>query len=605
MKKRFHRWAALSVASAVLFLACGAQAELSEDDIAFQEKAKKNELLALTVHKPGGQPYAQGKAGGTWLSSINSEPKTYNPLNNQDAETSVYLDKLFPSLLDYNPYKKTWKPHLASVEVVTDEKADKLEVTFTLRDDLYWTSLADPSLKVKVTSDDVVFWYNEIDGDEKLQQSGYAQQFLKMKDGSEQRITIEKIDERKFKFKYPRIVAMPELSSNTSFGPRFVFEPVKKDKGVEGLLNLWSIDTDPKTIPSLGEYYIENYKPGIGLTLVRNPNYFLKDDFGQSIPYIQRVEIKILPNRETEKLKFLAGEQDSYTLRPEDLDELVKKTPKDFTVYANGPALGSSFFAWNQNPKNLAPKYVKWFSQQKFRQAMSCFLNRDRIIDQIYRGLAEPATGFFATANPYYDPAIRQKNLYDPARGLQLLAEIGITKDAAGILHDADGNAIEYDLAVPSDNNVAIDIVNIFADELKKVGIKLNVKPLDFQKLVESLTRVYDWQAVMIGLGSNYWPTSGSNVWPSKGNLHLWNPLQAKPATDWEARLDDLYANGNVTRDPVKAKAIWDEFQTIILDQVPIVYLVRPYVFTGYYNKWGNLYADNLASPEFDHLYLQ
>ncbi len=596
---------ALAVVVAILLAACGgSKTEMSADQIAFQKKIAENSLLAKTVRKPGGGKYEKGVVGGTWMTSINNDPKSFNTLTARDADTGSVVAGLYDYLLDYDPYTKEWKPNLASYEVKTDEQAGTMDVIFTLRDDLYWTTLADPGKKVKVTSDDVVYWYNEIDGDKELQLPGYAGQFIDMPDGTKKRIEIQKIDDRSFVMKYPRIIAMPELSSNMTFGPKYIFEPVKKAKGAEGVLTLWSIDTDPRTIPSIGEYYIASYRPGISVTLQRNPNYWKKDDYGQTLPYIQTVEMKVIPNRETEKLKFLAGDIDGYSLRPEDLKEMVEKSPRDYTVYYSGPSLGAAFISWNENPANLAPKYVKWFSNTKFRQAMSCFFNRDRIVKEVYRGLAEPAIYMFARPNPYFDPNIKEQYLYDPARGKRLLAEIGIKPNKDGLMQDSDGNLIEYDMIMGVENNIGIDIANIYADDLKKVGITLHVKPVNFQKLVDSIINTYDWQSVMVALGSNYWPIQGSNVWQSSGNFHIWHPLQEKPATTWEAKIDELYQKGYVTRDHTAAKKIWDEYQQLILDQLPLMYMVYADGFSAYRDKWANLRVDNLNSPDLRYVYL-
>lgn len=591
----------------VVLVACGPRvAQLTPDEVAFQKKAQQNTLLAKTVNRPGSTaPYPKGTHGGTWLSDLNDDPKSFSMLHSQDAETEAVVGVLTDYLLDYDAYKRQWKPNVASYEVKVNDQAQTMDVTFTLLDNLYWTTLADPSKKVKVTSDDVVYWYNDIVGDPALQQSGYSGQFLQMPDGSKKHIDMEKIDDRKFVMHYPRVVAMPELSSNMNFGPRYVFEPVKKAKGADGLLNLWSIDTDPKTIPSMGQYYIQSYTPGVGVTLVRNPNYWKKDDYGQQLPYIDTIEMKVVPNRDTEKLKFLANELDSYSLRPEDLSDMVNKDPRNYSVYYAGPSLGAAFISWNQNPKNLAPKYLKWFSNTAFRQAMSCFLNRDRIVTDVYRGLADPDLSFFAKPNPFYDPAITQRYTYNPAKGKELLAEIGIKPNANGLMQDSDGNLVSYDLEVTVENNVAVDIANIFADELKKVGITLNVKPLQFQKIVQTLMQTYDWQAVMISVGSNYFPIQGDNVWLSSGNLHLWNPLQAKPTTSWEAQVDDLYWKGYSTRDNTEAKKIWDQYQRILLDQVPVMYLTYPDVFSAYRDRWANLRVDTLSSPDMNYVYLK
>lgn len=594
--------------AAVLALAgCAAAVpQMSREQIDFLRKSQVNSLLAKTVNRPGSTArYDKGKAGGTWLADINNDPKSFNALHAQDAETATVVGILSDFLVNYDPYRKEWQPNVASYQIKVDTAKQTMDVVFTLRDDLYWTTLAEPDRKVRVTSDDVLFWYNEVVGDPALQQSGYAGQFLQMPDGSKRHIDMEKIDERRFVMHYPRIVAMPELSSNMDFGPRYVFEPVKKAKGAEGLLDLWSIDTDPRTIPSMGPYYIQSYRPAVSVAMVRNPNYWRKDDYGQQLPYIERQEIKIVPNRETEKLKFLAGELDSFTLRPEDLDEMTSKNPRDYTVFYAGPSLGAAFICWNQNPKNLAPRYLRWFSNADFRRAMSCFFNRERVVTEVYRGLAEPALYFFARPNPYFDPKIKQQYLYDPERGKRLLAGIGIRPNARGLMQDADGTELRYELAVPIENNLSIDIANIYADELKKAGIALIVKPLQFQKIVESLTQTYDWQAVMISVGANYFPIQGDNVWLSSGNLHLWNPLQRSPATDWEAKIDKLYWQGYSARDPGQAKGIWDQYQRIILDELPVMYLVYPDVFSAYRNKWGNVRVDTVQSPDMNYVFLQ
>jgi peptide/nickel transport system substrate-binding protein len=600
----------LPLFAALAFLAaCGPRVtQISEDQLTFLKKQQEDSLIQKTVYRPGSKdPYEKGKSGGTWRNNLTNELKTFNPVVAvYDAESAGITDNLSSYLLDYDPYKKQWKPLAASsYEVFVNEASGTMDVIFTLRDDLYWTTLADPSKKVKVTSDDVVFWYNQIVGDPAFQHSGYAGQFVQTPDGKKKHIDMEKIDERRFALHYPRVVAMPELSSNMNFGPRYIFEDAKKKGGVEGVLNLWTVNTDPRTIPSMGPYFIESNKPGVQVTLARNLNYWRTDDYGQKMPYIQKYETKIIPSRDTEKLKFLAGELDGYGLRPEDLDDMIMKKPRDYTVFYNGPSLGAAFISWNQNPRNLGPTFVKWFSNTTFRQAMSCFFNRDRVVREVYRGLAEPDLSFFAKANPYYEPSIKQQFTYDPDRGKQLLTQIGIKPNSAGLMQDSDGNPISYDLTVPVENNLDIDIATVYADELKKVGIKLNVRPIQFQKIVESLTKGYDWQSIMISVGSNYFPTQGDNVWLSSGNLHLWNPLQPKPATAWEAEVDALYWQGYSERDTTKAKKIWDRYQRILLDQMPVMYMVYPLSFSAYLDNWANIRSDTLGAPDFNYVYLK
>lgn len=582
-----------------------ADEELSEGEAMSQREQARAEILARTVSRPGGQEWELGAVGGTWLSSITNDPKTFNTMTARDADTRAVVDVLFDYLADYDPYRREFVPNLASFEVEVDEEADSLTVIYTLRDDLYWTTLADPAARVPVTADDVIFWYDEIEGDQELQQPGYAGQFIELADGSEARVEATRIDARTVAFHFPRIVANPILSTNMDFGPRYLYEPAKREGGAEGVLNLFSIDTDPATIPSVGPYHIAEYEPGVRVVVVRNPNYWKKDAAGVTLPYLERVIYQIVPDRNTELLLFKEGNKDAYSLRPEDLDELLNVEDPDFTVYQGGAALGAAFVAFNQNPDTMDELVHSWFSQTRFRQAMSSLLNRDRIASQVYRGLAEPALHFFARANPYFDESIRQEFSYDRERARALLAEIGIRPNAEGLMEDAAGNHIEFNIHVGAENNVGIDVMSIFADELKAAGITGNVRPIDFQKLVEMLTSTYDWHVATASLGANYWPEGGSNVWQSKGNFHLWHPLQEEPATEWEARVDHLYNEGRFTIDRERAKAIYDEYQRLLLDQAPLTYLVHPLAFLAVRDKWGNVFYDTLGGLDSDYLYLR
>ena len=303
---------------------------------------------------------------------------------------------------------------------------------------------------------------------------------------------------------------------------------------------------------------------------------------------------------------FKQGKTETYYPRPEEVSDVVKNQKDDYTVFNSEGAMAATLWSFNQNPKNSSSLYYSWFTNKKFRQAMSCLLNRDRIISQTYRGLAEPKHSFFAEANPFYDADITLQYRYDSARAIKLLESIGIKQNPQGIMCDSAGNKIEFDLTIPSSNTVLNDIAQIISDECSKVGIRVNIRQLDFQKIIEMLTATYDWQSVIIGLGANLFPSQGSNVWPSNGNLHLWNPLQETPATEWEARIDYLYNEGSYTNDYKKAKVIWDEYQRIILEECPIIYLVRNKTFFAIRNKWNlsNVYFDSKNGATLSNVFL-
>lgn len=299
-RSRFYRISlALSLSFVALFSACSREEELTLDEINRIIAAGKGEILEKTVSKPWrGEPFVDGKVGGTWYSSMTEDPKSFNlQVAERDATTAGVVSRFHDYLVDYDYVRHEYRPHCASFEIVTDEKHDRLSVIYTLRDDLWW-SFYGSDRKVKVTSDDVVFWYKEIEGDPGFQSSSYNGHFVTMPDGSQKEITIEKLDDRRFAFRFPRIVANPLLATNREFGPRFIYEPAKKAGGVDGVLALFSVASDPKQIPSMGTDFLVEYTPAQRLVFKRNPDYWKKDGTGAAVPYPEESIVQIVPRRE-------------------------------------------------------------------------------------------------------------------------------------------------------------------------------------------------------------------------------------------------------------------------------------------------------------------
>ena len=594
----------LSILLIAILFACVKEPEYAESEIEAVKQAMKNDFLSKTVRKPGGQPFKIGKVGGTINLVTSGEPKSFNIIASGDSSAQNILEPLHDYLVNYDPYKKEFTPQAAcKFEIETPESGGMI-VRYYLRDNMYWTT-SDGKVRVPVTADDPIFWYDEIHGDAALRTSGYAAQFVTMDDGSEKRITIHKVDRLTFEFHLPKVDANPLLSTNMNFGPKYIYEKAKKERGIEGVLNVLSIDTDLKTLPSMGPMHIVEYTPGVRIVMKRNPNYWKKDENGVVLPYYETAIYKVVGDLNAENLLFKSGQVDYINVRYENLEEYINRDEKNYTVYDGGTSLGSDYITFNQNPEKLEEKKHKWFSSTQFRQAMSCLINRERIIRQVYRGLGEPAHDFFCKANPMYNEKIKLEYTYDPAHALRLLNKAGFDFGTDKKMRDRDGNPVEFDLLVNGENNIRLDVATIFADEASNLGIKVNIRSMDFQKIIDMLTSTFDWDCTIMSFGSNYWPTQGSNVWPSNGRLHLWYPMQKTPATEWEAEIDRLYEAGTYALEYDKAKAVWDEYQRIILEQCPLIYIAHPYSFLAVNNKWENIFYDTLNGLESDILFLK
>ena len=96
---------------------------------------------------------------------------------------------------------------------------------------------------------------------------------------------------------------------------------------------------------------------------------------------------------------------------------------------------------------------------------------------------------------------------------------------------------------------------------------------MEFNSLIGRIDNPpYEWDAIMLGLTGGVEPHMGKNVWHSTGSLHMWFPRQKQPSSPWEARIDSIYDAGVKELDESKRKPLYDEWQRIAADQLPLIY---------------------------------
>ena len=118
--------------------------------------------------------------------------------------------------------------------------------------------------------------------------------------------------------------------------------------------------------------------------------------------------------------------------------------------------------------------------------------------------------------------------------------------------------------------------------DLAKIGVHVNFTPLEFQSLIERITQTQAYEACLLGLSNTEAdPNKQTNVWLSSGTLHAWNPIQSKPATEWEGEIDRLVGMQATAHRFETRKTAFDQVQAIFADQMPIIYVVYPDLLVG------------------------
>ncbi len=504
------------------------------------------------------------RQGDRMVTAIISDPKTFNPITSVDSASSDAVDDIFDGLVRLNP-----KTTLPEGVLATSWEHDEAGTTWTfhLRRDVTWHDGA------PFTADDVAFTLQAI-FDPKVPNSS---KHVLMVGG--QPIQTEVVDPHTIKL----ILAEPFAPLLNSIGFGIVPKHILGASLADGTFaQMWGIDTPPEKIVGTGPYRMSRYVPAQLLHYTRNPAYWMRDEQGGALPRLPERTNLIVPDQNTIYLKFLDRQLHVYSPRPEEIDDLRKRTTElDIDLDEIGLETGMLFVSFNRNPAHYVkdgkrdPR-IDWFTDPKFLQAVAHSADTKSMIQNTYFGYGEAATSATSPENKvFYNPNLKPYD-YDLELAKKLLDEGEYRdRDGDGFREDSKGHVLEFELSTNAGNQVRERLCSILKEDWTKLGFKVNYRPLEFSTLVEKLSTNFEWDAMVMGFTGGVEPHNGANLLRSSGNLHMWQPNQAEPATEWEAEIDRELAAGSRELDQEKRRVHYWRIQEILHRELPMIQLVR------------------------------
>jgi peptide/nickel transport system substrate-binding protein len=531
---------------------------------------------------------AGSRRGGKIIYRVSSPPATFNYLQIGDDTTLIVTFYLMGGrLIEFDHKNQQYVPGLAeSVRRLDDGKT----VELTLRDGIKFSD-GHP-----ITAEDVIFTLRAI-YDERTASPfrepmliGKRQIEASVPDGADGQ------SGRRLRFVFPELVASPEnYLSNLAVLPRHILEA---DFNSGALRDAYGLTTDPSRIVTAGAFAAESVTPGERVTLKRNPHYWKKDSAGAPLPYLDQLVIEVVKDASNAFARLQQGSLDIYDrLRPADYSEL-RSQPGVTKAYDLGPGLQIDHLSFNLDEEEIkgraAPNSIKraWFNDTRFRQAVSIAIDRQTIASTTLQGLATPLNGFVSPGNRNWVAADLPRIARDLEKSRALLREAGFTtrgQQDRPELYDAKGNRVELTLIAPSASQPLKDTAVVVQEDLAKLGIKMQVAPIDFGDLRRRVSESYDYDAYLLVWSiSEPDPTAYSNFLSASSQTRLWRPNQSKPATAWEARIDDLISTQARDANPDRRRAAFNEVQQILAEQLPLIPIVARHVSVAANQRVGN-----------------
>ena len=527
--------------------------------------------------------YTIGTPGGSLTSALLSDPLTFNPALSTDSTSGTVLGSLFEGLTETSWLNDQVEPGLAASWEHSD---DGLTWTFHLRKDVFWHD-GEP-----FTAADVSFTFNRIIYNDDVRASNRSTFIFRFPDPAtgawqEAPMTVTALDDHTVRFVLPVSFAPFLRSMSADIYPKHVLEPYV-DAGT--FSEAWDLDTDPAEIIGTGPFVLASYEPGARVVLQRNPHYWLADDDGTLLPYLETVTYLIVSDQAAQLGKFWTGETDVLSVLGEWHAGLkALETLQNFTIYQRGPGFGMTFLGFNVNPDHVAPEKLNWFTNVEFRRAVAHSIDKAMIIDDIQNGFGYPQwSSVSPAAGGFHNPNVRRYE-YDVGKANAMLDALGWRDtDGDGVREDASGNRIAFSLLTNKNSRVREQVTELIRKGLADVGIEANFTAIEWGDLVSRLSTTYDWETVVVGFTGGPDPYSGIDFWHSSALFHVWHPYQEEPETTWEAEIDDLYVRASQELDHNERVKLYHRAQEIAAENVPIIYTTFSERMSAVRNVFGN-----------------
>lgn len=525
-----------------------------------------------------------GQAGGRLTLATSGAPQTFNPVLAADGASDALTRLLFASLVSVDLITQEPGPALAeSWSVAPDQKV----WTFRLRPGLRWS---DGQL---LTATDVAFTWNEVMYNPDMNRFTYD---LFRVNG--QSFSVTNLDELTVRVVTPEVFApFLEFFGTVPVLPEHALAPAVRQRR---FLSAYTLQTRPEKVVGAGPFRVKECQPGNFIRLERNPEFWVADTAGRRLPYVEELTLLMTSGGGAAAALFLKGKADVFEQsRPEDYAQFQTAAEGGkFRLIELGAGTERDFLWFNQNTGvNAAgrplvnPVKLGWFRNKKFRQAVSCALDRDRMVREIYGGRARPIHTFISTENVRWNNPAVPLFAHDPGRARTLLAEAGLEdRNGDGTLEDAGGTPVRITLHSNSGNPTRGRCAARIAEDLRQLGIQVDLQFVSFQALVEKINGTFEYEGILMGVGGGASdPASQANVLKSSEPLHQWFPNQKTPSSEWEARMDTLMDAQMRTLDHAQRKKLFDEVQAILAEELPMIYTVAPFHFAAVRNDLANL----------------
>ena len=510
-------------------------------------------LISSCTKSPSSTPKKSSASlskSSTLFRNLSSEPETLHPIRSGDLVASKIQSYVLDTLLMRNPDTYQWEPHLAKKWEVSK---DNMSFTFTIRSDVKWHD------GYPLTVQDVVFSFQ---AHKDIAYGGvHTLPYL------ENIESVEVLDNKTVRFKAHKkyFHNFSSLVGVLKIIPEHIYKDNKKK------LNHILVGSGP--------YVLKKYHKGQKIILEQNKNWWgrkVKKDQHR----IPTISFKFIIEENDKLIRMARGDFDFLSLSVEAFFKKTLEAPWNTTItkkeIINKAPKGYGFIAWNLTNS--------LFKNKDTRRALTYLANRDLMNKKFRFGKSEIVSGPIYPWSSYVDPSVKIIP-FSPEEASLLLKKAGWEDtDKDGILDKViDGQKKDFRFTVIYPNQDFAKYITIYQEDLKKSGIEMNLRYMDWSAFVKVLQEK-KFEAINLG-----W-SGGSIYWDPKA---IWHSGSSRPGGNnfisySNKEVDRLIDQGRMEFNQAKRTKLFRRVYKLIAEDYPYLFLFSDKVqFYSYSKKLG------------------
>lgn len=527
-----------------------------------------------------------------------SDPDGMNPITSSAANSLYIQNNIYSKLLVYDQQTLELSPQLAvsrpEIKALEDgDYAGGMSLTYEIHPDAIWDN------GTPITAEDYVFTIKVIKNPKVS--SAQIRPYFEFMD----KVEIDPTNNKKFtvysKERYFRAeessgqepFILPEYHYDSEglmsqFTIEQLSDPTQMDalmkdekiKRFAELFNAAKFKREPEAVIGSGPYKFIEWTTGQRVVLERK-----KDWWGDKVKGNKMLEAfppKIIYKTIPDLTAAITNAKDGQI-------DVIRSIPPTKFIDLKDEAKFSTRFDLS-TPDQFAYHYVGFnmkrpqFRDKRVRRAIAHLIDRDEMIESIFEGMAIKTNGPINPKRPYYNKNMQDIE-YDIEKAKALLEAAG-WKDGDGDnvldkMIDGKKESLVIEYKYNQGNLVRKNIGQLLKDEASRVGIEVNLTPVDFPTLLDDADkRNFD----MVALA--WVKTPGlddlKQIWHTDGDKEGGSNRVGFGTPESDKLIDQI----RVTLDPEARKELYLKVQEIIYEEQPYIFLFVPSELIAIHNRF-------------------